>query len=390
MTRPLTRVAIFCGLATCVALSTNSIAYAVADLSGWVGFNNAPPDQDPGDLYGPEENNYTVTSMTSAGGTFKARRTRTTNMGGTNINKAFLADPSLQGSLIDEPDRYGFTEDLSASGTLTFSNPNGADPSFFFGFFNSEPGTTAGIQRIGLSVGDVTAGNFFRVQAAANAGVSGTSSANTLTTTGAAPPTGQDPVGYAPAGTYDFEFSYIGATRMFEASITDGTNTFFRSPITLPAQFNVSDTLDSFGFLQFGDLVSAIPPAANSFTYQFSVSNIDYTGDTDVPGGDPDSADFDGDDDVDGEDLLIFQRGLGLTGQTNNANGDADGSGTIDGLDLQIFQDQFGTDPPSVVAVQGVPEPSTAALLVVGALGAAGRLRRLHSKDESGVRNRAR
>lgn len=375
MKRFFTRVVVLCGLATCVALSTSSVAFAVADLNDWVGFNNAPPDQDPNDLYGPENNNYVVISQTSAGGTFQARRTRPSNMGGLNINLAELSDRTLQGSLVDEPDRYGFTEDISASGTVSFSNPNGADPSFFFGFYNSEPGTGTGIQRLGLSVGDVTAGNFFRVQAAAGAGIAGSTSANTLTTTGAAPITAQDPINYAPAGTYDFEFSYIGATRMFEASITDGTNTFFRTPITLPATFNVSDTLDSFGFLQFGETVDAPPPEpAFSLTYTFSVSNIDYTGDTDVPGGDPDSADFDGDDDVDGNDFLIFQRGLGMSSPAFE-DGDANRNGTIDGADLQIFRDQFLTGPPSSVAVGAVPEPSSAALLVLASMAAACRVR---------------
>ena len=39
------------------------------------------------------------------------------------------------------------------------------------------------------------------------------------------------------------------------------------------------------------------------------------------------SADFDGDNDVDGTDFLIWQRGLGLNGQQNNAQGDANGDG---------------------------------------------------------------
>lgn len=78
-----------------------------------------------------------------------------------------------------------------------------------------------------------------------------------------------------------------------------------------------------------------------------------------------DSADFNGDDIVDGTDFLIFQRGLGLTLQTDNMNGDADGSGTVDGLDLQVFRDQFGTDPPSGVAGVAIPEPSSAALLAI-------------------------
>ncbi|MBN1854567.1 MAG: hypothetical protein JW829_17680, partial [Pirellulales bacterium] len=46
-----------------------------------------------------------------------------------------------------------------------------------------------------------------------------------------------------------------------------------------------------------------------------------------TPGGD--NADFNGDNIVDGNDFLIWQIGLGLTGQTNNDNGDANGDGTV-------------------------------------------------------------
>ncbi|NJM41046.1 MAG: hypothetical protein HC853_09855 [Anaerolineae bacterium] len=37
------------------------------------------------------------------------------------------------------------------------------------------------------------------------------------------------------------------------------------------------------------------------------------------------NADFDGNGIVNGNDFLLWQRGVGLTGQTTNANGDADG-----------------------------------------------------------------
>jgi hypothetical protein len=69
------------------------------------------------------------------------------------------------------------------------------------------------------------------------------------------------------------------------------------------------------------------------------------------------NANFDGDSDVDGGDLLIWQKGLGLTGQTTNANGDADRNGTVAGPDLGVWRSQFG--PASVSAI---PEPSTIGL----------------------------
>ena len=55
------------------------------------------------------------------------------------------------------------------------------------------------------------------------------------------------------------------------------------------------------------------------------------------------NADFNGDTFVNGFDLLIWQRGLGLTGQTDrNENGNADNNDVVDAADLQIWRDQFG------------------------------------------------
>ena len=53
------------------------------------------------------------------------------------------------------------------------------------------------------------------------------------------------------------------------------------------------------------------------------------------------NADFDGNSFVDGHDFLIWQRGLGLTGQTNNNQGDADANTVVNGADLTIWKDQF-------------------------------------------------
>jgi hypothetical protein len=82
-------------------------------------------------------------------------------------------------------------------------------------------------------------------------------------------------------------------------------------------------------------------------------------------------ADFDADNDVDGADFLIWQRGLGLTGQTNNDNGDADGNGVVDNLDLDVWTNEFGGSAATVAAVGAVPEPGSLPLLAAGAAGVA-------------------
>ena len=83
-------------------------------------------------------------------------------------------------------------------------------------------------------------------------------------------------------------------------------------------------------------------------------------------------ADFDDDSDVDGNDFLIWQRGLGVG--TDNATGDANDSGVVDAADLAIWQSQFGTS--AVAAAGAVPEPTAVALLLSGALAGLGLRRR--------------
>ena len=76
-----------------------------------------------------------------------------------------------------------------------------------------------------------------------------------------------------------------------------------------------------------------------------------------------DTADFDGDGDVDGRDFVVWQRGFG-TGSTLET-GDANNSGTVDGDDLLIWQGQYGQEPGEFAAASAVPEPTSAALVVL-------------------------
>jgi hypothetical protein len=73
-----------------------------------------------------------------------------------------------------------------------------------------------------------------------------------------------------------------------------------------------------------------------------------------------DSADFDGDSDVDGNDFLIWQRRLGSAGGPGDANGD----GAVNALDLAIWKQQAGA--PAAVSASAVPEPGALALTLVG------------------------
>jgi hypothetical protein len=247
---------------------------AVATVADWTGDNNAPPDP------GAENNDYKVivtpnTIRTEAGGEFQARRTRPTTA--SAINSAFLSDPTLGGSVVGLPTAFGFNEDFSASGTITFANPNNLDPNIFFGFYASNGTTAINTQRLGLSFAD-SGVNFFRTQSNAR-GSTSLAAVNTLTTTGAAPSPANGPTAMMAAGTYPFSFNYTASTRLFAASV--GPN--FRN-ITLTAGFATADPdqLDRFGFLQTGDQVVASPPDPQP-RFTLHVSEMTYSGNTPVP-----------------------------------------------------------------------------------------------------------
>jgi hypothetical protein len=68
------------------------------------------------------------------------------------------------------------------------------------------------------------------------------------------------------------------------------------------------------------------------------------------------SADFDGNQVIDGKDFLIWQRGFGSAGSPTT--GDANGDLAVNGDDLTIWKNQFGSP-----AISEIPEPSALALL---------------------------
>ncbi len=73
------------------------------------------------------------------------------------------------------------------------------------------------------------------------------------------------------------------------------------------------------------------------------------------------SADFDEDDDVDGADLLIWQRGLSEGSLLSE--GDANGDSQVDVADLSIWEAQWTANTNSVTVIIEIPEPTTGFLL---------------------------
>jgi hypothetical protein len=76
-------------------------------------------------------------------------------------------------------------------------------------------------------------------------------------------------------------------------------------------------------------------------------------------------ADFDYDGDVDGRDMLIWQRNVGVAEGASRLQGDANHDGAVDAADLALWQSQLGTSAPLFVAV---PEPRGKALILLGIL----------------------
>ncbi len=73
------------------------------------------------------------------------------------------------------------------------------------------------------------------------------------------------------------------------------------------------------------------------------------------------AADFDGDGDVDGNDLADWQVSYGI-----DSGADADGDLDSDGRDFLVWQRQFGSGIPLSTATTSIPEPNAMVLLVGG------------------------
>lgn len=89
--------------------------------------------------------------------------------------------------------------------------------------------------------------------------------------------------------------------------------------------------------------------------------------------------DVDADNDVDGADFLVWQRGKGVGPNATLEDGDANLDGYVNADDLALWRTNYGSiaTPSEPVAFAPVPEPSSGLLLLVAAgLGAAIRKRR--------------
>jgi hypothetical protein len=109
-------------------------------------------------------------------------------------------------------------------------------------------------------------------------------------------------------------------------------------------------TIDFTGF--YGDYEITVD--GRVFDFSLMKGTEDYSVLVAVPG------DFDGDFDVDGADLTVWQGAFGV-----NDIADADGDSDSDGEDFLVWQRHLGEDH-SLAAVRAAPEPAAGLLLVVG------------------------
>ena len=144
--------------------------------------------------------------------------------------------------------------------------------------------------------------------------------------------------------------------------------------------------LDLSSTTDFLDVTTLATPTASSYLIASYAGTLSGTFNTVTPGYSvtydtaqkklflnvvavTDSAKFDADNDVDGNDFLVWQRGLGLGPGATQSQGDASHDGSVTGADLTVWRNQFGT-ASSVAASGAVPEPPTAALALAVLIGA--------------------
>jgi hypothetical protein len=270
----------------------------------YVTYNGSTFGTAPSTAYG--NNNYGIINSTTVGGTFQSNfgpnGTPGSGANETDIDSYYFGDTTLQGgssSNTTNPDPksglYGYNTELnnlSATGSITFSNPNNADPSFEIGFFNDTfKQTSAGFGQklaftnyvgVGFGFGNYNSGdnggnsNAFRLQA------NGSGSQ------------------YVNAGTYDFTLSYIAPDSTVSGTYGTDTITFYTSgdngnpsdvvatasnnvlnPANVPNTETFSANLYDFGIYQpRGGAVTAS-------TFNVSLTNLNYTGESNPIVGTP-------------------------------------------------------------------------------------------------------
>lgn len=388
-----------CAAAIVVQL-LSSRALAVDTMADWVGRNNAPGATyhfdsqvfNSGNVVGPTQDNFVVTSPTSIGGQKQAKvnfnqdpnrnidEIPTANGGVNNINyeHIYLADHSLDGG------PFTFSNALHMEYTFQFDMPDagateaGINHNFCFCWYDH----TDTRHRVGLGLSNTfttgTTGpdvgytaqpnavrfDLFYASSAGNGFVFATKDGTQ--TNGANNVAGSNSL--VPDGTYHVVFDYVPATdtsgvgtagSSMSASVTNGTTTWFAS---LSPLLNAPWFFDAFSLDSFGVIPRSTSGAVQNGVFDFAISNVDYTGGTEyvapaVPG------DYNGNGLVDGADYVVWRKGGPLQNEV-------DTPGTVNAADYTEWRSRFGNTSGSGSGLGGgaVPEPTAAALAMLAGL----------------------
>jgi hypothetical protein len=178
---------------------------------------------------------------------------------------------------------------------------------------------------------------------------------------------------------FEFDIANLVNTPGFTAALDLDSILSSGDPGIFPTNLATFDGASSLAAGSTNAFFAAIDTSAEgvfsaSYTLNFSDENLsgamnlgsltlNLTGA--VAGAIADTADFDGDGDIDGRDFLIWQRGFSLVATATRGDGDANGDGTVDEADLLVWQEQYGQATGGLTAVAAVPEPSSTGLAVV-------------------------
>jgi hypothetical protein len=380
---------VFCAsvAAAFALLILGSHALAVDTMADWVGRNNAPgatyhfdsqvlnETNTAGNF--PTSDNFVVISPTSIGGSKQAKinfnqdpnrnidEIPAVDGGINNINyeHIYLSDQALDGGA------RTFQNALHMEGTWQIDMPSagvtepGVEPNFCFCWYDH----TDTRHRVGLGLSNTTEAGFtaqpdkvrFDLFYAATGGNgfvfatkdgTGTNGDNAL----------------VPDGTYSFVFDYVPGNDInsadttgssMSATITDGTTTWSRTLAPLPT---APWFFDGFSLDKFGVIIRSTSGAARNGVFNFTISNLSYTGGTALPGV---PGDYNNNGVVDAADYVLWRDGGPLQNEV-------DTPGTVNAADYTEWRARFGntSGSGSGLGAGAVPEPTTALLALLAGL----------------------
>ena len=239
----------------------------------------------------PTDDNFVVISPTSIGGQKQARVNfnfdpdnrqfeNPANPLDVNFQHLYLADQALDGPGLS------FITPLHMQGTLSFDTPSGQaiEPNFFFGWYNG--GDTR--HRVGLALSNVVEAPFTPAPDSLRVDLGYASSAGNkfyyVTADGTPNQTGSN--SRLPDGAYQFTFDYARRseyTGEWRLDQHHGHGCDAQLPLLTRPLENAPWFFDPFELDRFGIVIRSMNAAVRQGIFNFTISNVTYTGGTAVP-----------------------------------------------------------------------------------------------------------